>query len=50
MEKKAKVNKEVTINSAEEMFALVKRIDKGNPKPEDVKALSRELDEYPEFC
>ncbi len=43
------MNKEVTINSAADMFALVKRIDKGNPKPEDLKALSTELDKYPDL-
>jgi DNA mismatch repair ATPase MutS len=26
---------------------LVKRIDKGNPKPEDLKAVSKQLDKYP---
>ncbi len=43
------MNKEVTINSSKEMMALVARIDKGNPKPEDLKALSTELDKHPEF-
>ncbi len=43
------MTKTVTINSADEIIALVERIDKGNPKPEDLKALSTELDKYPEF-
>ncbi len=49
MEKKAKMNKEVSIKSSQDMMALVARIDKGNPKPEDLKALSKELDKYPDL-
>lgn len=48
MEKKAEMNKEVTINSAADLMALVARIDKGNPKPEDLKLLRQEMDDKPE--
>lgn len=41
------MKKEVEIKNAQDMFALVKRIDKGDPKPEDLKALSAELDKHP---
>ncbi len=41
------MNKQVEIKNAQDMVALVRRIDKADPKPEDLKALSAELDKYP---
>ncbi len=37
------------INSSKELMALVARIDKGNPKPEDLKLLRQEIDDKPEL-
>lgn len=49
MEKKAEMNKSVEIKNGQDLVALVNRIDKGNPKPEDLKALSKELNEKPQL-
>lgn len=43
------MNEPGTIKNGEEMQALVKRIDKGNPSPEDLQALSKELDRKPQL-
>ncbi len=44
----AKETKTVEINSHEEMIALIKRVDKNKPNPEDLEALSKEMDKNPE--
>jgi hypothetical protein len=49
MEKKKKMSKTVEIKNTEDLRALVKRIDKDNPKSEDLEALSKEMDEMPEL-
>lgn len=37
------------INSSKDLMALVTRIDKGNPKPEDLKLLRQEINDKPEL-
>lgn len=49
MEKKAKMSEPGTIKNSQEMVALVKRIDKGNPSPEDLQTLSKELNRKPQL-
>lgn len=50
MEKNKKTNDLVTkVYGAADMLALAKRIDKGDPSREDIKALAAELDRKPEL-
>lgn len=44
MEKKTEMKK-----SLEDMYALIERIDKDDPKPEDLKVLSEEMDAKPQL-
>lgn len=48
MAKKKKMSEKKEIKNREDMYALIKRIDKDDPKPEDLKLLSKEMDAKPE--
>lgn len=49
MAKKTEIKRSVEIKGGQDLVALVARIDKGDPAPEDVQALTKELNEKPQL-
>ncbi len=48
MAKQTEIKQAVEVKNSQDMLSLIKRIDKDNPKPEDIQALTKELDKKPQ--
>lgn len=48
--KESESGKSIEIKNTRDMMALIARVDKGDPAPDDVRALAKELTDKPQLC